>query len=66
MPDLDPKGLRSSRLLSDVATVVTESRALFESAARVLADGARIAQDEMEAARRLAEQGHLSVSIPVR
>lgn len=60
-PDLDPKGLRSSRLLSDVAKGVTESRTLFESAARVLADGARIAQDEMEAARRLAEQGHLSV-----
>jgi very-short-patch-repair endonuclease len=58
--DSDPKGQRSSRLLSDVATGVTRSRSLFESAARVLADGARLPPGEMDEARSLAEKSRLS------
>ena len=58
--DSDPKGQRSSRLLTDVAHGVTKSRALFESAAQVLADGTRLPPEEMGEARRLAEKRHLS------
>lgn len=54
-PESDPKGQRSSRLLSDVATGVTKTRRLFESASRVLADGERIPPEDMEEARRLAD-----------
>ena len=58
--DSDPKGQRSSLLLADVANGVTKSRTLFESASRVLTDGARLPQDEMEDARRLVEKMQLS------
>ena len=58
--DSDPKGQRSSRLLTDVAHGVTKSRALFESAAQVLADGTRLPPEAMDEARRLAEKRHLS------
>lgn len=58
--DSDPKGHRSSRLLSDVAHGVTKSRSLFESASQVLADGARLPQEDMDEARRIAEVRHLS------
>lgn len=58
--DSDPKGQRSSRLLSDVAQGVMRSRSLFESAAQVLVDGARLPPEEMGEARRLAEKRHLT------
>lgn len=58
--DSDPNGQRSSRLLTDVAHGVTKSRALFESAAQVLADGTRLPPEEMDETRRLAEKRHLS------
>lgn len=59
-PDADPKGQRSSRLLSDVASGVTRARGLFRSAANVLADGARLPSDEMADLRKLAERRKLS------
>ncbi|ABE43883.1 DUF4011 domain-containing protein [Polaromonas sp. JS666] len=59
----DPKGQRSSRLLSDVASGVTKTRRLFESAARVLADGERLPLEETEEARRLAEKRNLSSAV---
>lgn len=40
-PDFDPKGQRSSRLLSDVSAGVVKARGLFEAAARVLSVGER-------------------------
>lgn len=51
----DPKGQRSSRLLSELAAGVNKARDLFESAARVLVDGQRLATGDMESARNLAE-----------
>lgn len=60
--DSDPKGQRSSRLISDVASGVTKSRALFESASHVLTDGVRLSQDEMDDVRRLAEKIELSAT----
>jgi transcription elongation GreA/GreB family factor len=56
----DPKGHRSFRLLSDVASGVTRARGLFRSAADVLADGARLPADVMADLRTLAEQRKLS------
>lgn len=56
----DPKGQRSSRVLSDVAAGVRKARELFESASRVLVDGQRLAKEDMEAARRLVEIHALS------
>lgn len=62
-PESDPKGQRSLRLLSDVATGVTKTRRLFESASRVLADGERLPPEEMEDARKLAEKRGLSSAL---
>ena len=59
-PDADPKGQRSSRLVSDVASGVTRARGLFRSAADALADGARLPADEMANLRKLAERRKLS------
>ncbi len=59
----DPKGQRSSRLLSDVAAGITKTRRLFESAARILADGPRLASDEIDDMRRLAEKRMLSSNL---
>jgi hypothetical protein len=58
--DSDPKGQRSSRLISDVAHGVTTSRSLFESAGRVLADGTRLAPEDVDEARTIAEKRYLS------
>ncbi len=59
----DPKGLRSSRLLFDVASGVTKTRRLFESASRVLADGERLSEEKTDEARKLAEKRKLSSSL---
>ena len=59
----DPKGQRSSRLLSDVASGVTKTRRLFESSARVLADGERLPDEKTEEARKLAEKRKLSSAL---
>lgn len=61
--DSDPKGLRSSRLLSDVAGGVTRSRALFASAARHLATGCRLSREEMAGARELSQKQQLSTAL---
>jgi hypothetical protein len=61
--DSDPTGQRSSRLLSDLAHGVTTSRSLFESASRVLADGARLAPEDMDEARTIAEKRYLSTQL---
>lgn len=61
--DSDPKGLRSSRLMSDVATGVTKSRQLLESASRSLADGKRLLPEEMEEALKLAKKRKLSSAL---
>lgn len=61
--DSDPKGLRSSRLLSDVAGGVRKSRDLFATAARVLVDGRRLTREEMSEARRTAEKRQLSAPL---
>lgn len=59
----DPKGQRSSRLLSDVATGVTKARRLFESAARVLVDGERLPPEGMDDARNIAGKRKLSSAL---
>ncbi|MEK8088754.1 DUF4011 domain-containing protein [Thermithiobacillus plumbiphilus] len=59
----DPKGQRSSRLLSDVASGVTKTRQLFESASKVLADGERLSSDKMDETRNLAEKRKLSSTL---
>lgn len=56
----DPKGLRSSRLLSDVASGVIKTRRLFESASRILADGERLSDEKTDEARKLAEKRRLA------
>lgn len=56
----DPKGQRSSRLLSDVASGMTKARRLFESGARMLADGERLPPEETDKAQKLAEERQLS------
>lgn len=61
--DADPKGLRSSRLLSDLAGGVTRSRGLFASAARYLSDGCRLSKEEMAEARRVSEKRQLSAPL---
>ncbi|UGA39684.1 hypothetical protein JOS77_09685 [Chromobacterium haemolyticum] len=61
--DADPKGLRSSRLLSDLAGGVTRSRGLFASAARHLADGCRLSKEEMAEARMVSEKRQLSAPL---
>lgn len=58
--DSDPKGQRSSRLLSDVTAGVIKSRRLFESAARALADGERLPQADTDEARNIAEKRKLT------
>jgi transcription elongation GreA/GreB family factor/uncharacterized protein YbjQ (UPF0145 family) len=58
--DTDPKGLRNSRLVSDVATGVEKARRLFHSAAEVLSDEVRIAPDGMDDARQMAERRKLA------
>ncbi|MHB9117304.1 MAG: DUF4011 domain-containing protein [Burkholderiales bacterium] len=62
-PDADPKGQRSSRLISDVATGVEKARRLFRSAAEVLAHGERIAPDAMNDARQTAERRKLAKAL---
>lgn len=59
-PDADPKGQRSSRLLSDVASGVARARGLFRAAAAALADGGRLPADEIADLRKLAERRKLS------
>ncbi len=59
----DPKGLQSSRLISDVSEGVTRSRDLFASAARYLADGSRLSKKKMAEARRVSEKRQLSASL---
>lgn len=59
----DPKGQRSSRLLADVAAGVTKTRLLFESAARVLADGVQLPPEDMENARNIAEKHKFSSAL---
>lgn len=49
----DPKGQKSSRLLSTLAAGVKKSRRLFESAACVLVDGERLSPEELKEARDL-------------
>lgn len=61
--DADPKGQRSSRLISDVATGVEKARRLFRSAAEVLADGERIPRDAMDEARQTAERRKLAKAL---
>lgn len=58
--DSDPKGQRSSRLITDVASGVGKSRNLFASAAMVLADGCRLSDDEMAEARSISERHQLA------
>lgn len=55
-PASDPKGQRSSRLLSDVATGVTKARTFFESASRILANGKRIPPEEIQSAESIARR----------
>lgn len=62
-PECDPKGQRSSSLLSDVAAGVIKSRGLFESATRVLADGQRLLQEDLDKARDLAGKRKLSPTL---
>lgn len=59
----DPTGRRSSRLLADVATGVTKTRELYESAARVLVAERRLSFSEMEEIRTLADTHRLSPSL---
>lgn len=59
----DPKGQRSSRLLSSVASGVIKTRRLFESASRVLADGERLSDEKMDDARKLAEKHRLAPAL---
>ena len=59
----DPKGLRSSRLLSDVASGVIKTRRLFESASRVLADGERLPDEKTDEARMLAKKRRIASSL---
>lgn len=59
----DPEGLRSSRLLADVAGAVSKSRDLFAMAARVLVDGLRMPKEEMTEARRSAETRQLTAHL---
>ncbi|MFH0793633.1 MAG: DUF4011 domain-containing protein, partial [bacterium] len=61
--ELDPKGQRSSRLLSDVASGVTKTRLLFESASQVLTDGERLSGEKTDEARKLTEKHKLSSSL---
>lgn len=61
--DADPKGQRSSRLISDVATGVEKARRLFLSAAATLAEGVRLPQDVMAEARKTAERRKLAKSL---
>jgi hypothetical protein len=56
----DPKGQQSSLLLSEVVSGVTKTRRLFESASRILADGERLPDEEMDEARNLTEKRKLS------
>lgn len=58
--DCDPKGQRSSRLLADIASGVTKTRHLLESAAKVLADGQRLQAEDAEEARRTAGNHRLA------
>ena len=59
----DPKGQRSSRLLSDVASGVIKTRRLFESASRVLADGERLPDEKSDEARMLAEKRRIATAL---
>jgi hypothetical protein len=59
----DPTGRRSSRLLADVATGVTKTRELYDSAARVLVAERRLSSSEMEEIRSLVEAHRLSPSL---
>jgi transcription elongation GreA/GreB family factor/very-short-patch-repair endonuclease len=61
--DADPKGQRSSRLISDVATGVEKARRLFRSAAEVLADGERIPVDAMDEARQTTERWKMAKAL---
>ena len=61
--DADPKGQRSSRLISDVAIGVEKARYLFCSAAKALVDGERIPQNAMDEARQTAEHRKLSKAL---
>lgn len=58
--DSDPKGQLSSRLLADVASGVTKTRQLFDSAARILTGGQRLPPDETNEARKIAEKRKLT------
>lgn len=59
----DPKGQRSSRLLSDVVSGVIKTRRLFESASRVLADGDRLSDEKTDEARKLAEKRSIAPAL---
>lgn len=61
--DGDPKGQRSLRLISDVATGVEKARQLFYSASKMLADGERIAQTAMDEVRQIVEQRKLAKNL---
>lgn len=61
--DSDPKGLRSSRLLADIASGVTKTRRLFESAAKVLADGQRLPAEDADEARRTVGNHKLATGL---
>lgn len=61
--EADPKGQRSSRLISDVATGVEKARRLFLTASETLAEGERIPRDGMDEARQSAERRKLAKSL---
>ena len=61
--DADPKGLLSSRLILDVASGVEKARLLFQSVAKVLADGERVSKKGMDEIRQTAERRKLAKAL---
>lgn len=61
--DSDPKGQRSSRLLADIASGVTKTRRLLQSAAKVLADGRRLPPEDVDETRRTVVNHRLAAEL---
>jgi transcription elongation GreA/GreB family factor len=59
----DPKGHRSSRLLTEIIVGVTKSRRLFESADQVLIEGNRISREEVVRLKEIVDKGNLSTAL---